>query len=165
VGVFNAPPFDKRFNYSPLFETDIYPVCAPETFNSASGGMPLEELKNYLLLSVPSTWNEPDDWDCWLEAAGLDRQTMQFGSIFDNYPLVREAVLNNRGISVARAPFCARDLERGRLVKPFDISVPEPGRWYLTTHKERAPNPKLDTFVDWLYEQVEAEPTMRLFRT
>ena len=61
VGVFNAPPFDKRFHYSPLFETDIFPVCAPETFNSASGGMPLEELKNYLLLSVPSTWNEPDD--------------------------------------------------------------------------------------------------------
>jgi hypothetical protein len=30
--------------------------------------------------------------------------------------------------------------------------------------KERAPNPKLDTFVDWLYEQVEAEPTMRFFR-
>ena len=164
VGVFNAPPFDKRFDYSPLFETDIYPVCAPEAFNSASGGMPLEELRNYLLLSVPSTWNEQDDWDCWLEAAGLDRQTMQFGSIFDNYPLVREAVLNNRGISVARAPFCARDLERGHLVRPFDISVPEPGRWYLAMQKERAPNSKLKTFVDWLFEQTEADPTMRFFR-
>jgi len=165
VGVFNAPPFDKRFNYSPLFETDIYPVCAPETFNSAGGGMPLEALKNYLLLSVPSTWNEPEDWDCWLEAAALDRETMKFGSIFDNYPLVREAVLRDHGISVARAPFCARDLERGRLVKPFDISVPEPGHWYLATQKEHAPNPKLDTFIDWLYKQVEADPTMRLFRT
>jgi LysR family glycine cleavage system transcriptional activator len=89
---------------------------------------------------------------------------MQFGSIFDNYPLVREAVLNNRGISVARAPFCARDLERGHLVRPFDISVPEPGRWYLAMQKERAPNSKLKTFVDWLFEQTEADPTMRFFR-
>ena len=80
VGVFNAPPFDKRFNYSPLFETDIYPVCAPEALETASGGMPLEELKNSLLLSIPNTWNEPDDWDCWLEAAGLDRGTMKSGS-------------------------------------------------------------------------------------
>jgi LysR family glycine cleavage system transcriptional activator len=42
--------------------------------------------------------------------------------------------------------------------------VPEPGRWYLATQKERASNPKLDTFVDWLFEQIEADPTMRLFR-
>ena len=164
VGVFNAPPFDKRFDYSPLFETDIYPVCAPEALETASGGMPLEELKNSLLLSIPNTWNEPDDWDCWLEAAGLDRGTVKSGSVFDNYPLVREAVLKNRGIAIARAPFCTRDLERGRLVRPFDISVPEPGRWYLATQKERAPNPKLDTFVDWLFEQIEADPTMRFFR-
>ena len=151
IGVFNAPPFDKRFDYSPLFETDIYPVCAPEALTSPGDRMPLEELRNYLLLSVPSTWNEPDDWDCWLDAAGLDRETMKFGSIFDNYPLVREAVLNNHGISVARAPFCARDLERGRLVRPFDISVPEPGRWYLATQKERAPNPQNKPFLNLQY--------------
>lgn len=163
VGVFNAPPFDERFNYVPLFETDIYPVCAPEALGDPGSRMPLEELKKFPLLSVPSTWNEPEDWECWLAEAGLDRDAMQFGSIYDNYPLVREAVLNNHGISVARAPFCARDLERGRLVKPFDISVPEPGRWYLAKQKERAPYPNLETFVDWLFVQIEADPTMRLF--
>jgi LysR family glycine cleavage system transcriptional activator len=31
--------------------------------------------------------------------------------------------------------------------------------------KERAPNPKLDTFIDWLYEQIEADPTMWCFRS
>lgn len=164
VGVFNAPPFDNRFDYSPLFETDIYPVCAPEALGPSSTGIPLEKLENFLLLSVPNTWNEPDDWDHWLDAADLSRETMKFGSIFDNYPLVREAVLNNHGISVARAPFCARDLERGRLIKPFDISVPEPGQWYLATPKERSKNPKHETFVDWLFDQIEADPTMRFFR-
>ena len=53
VGVFNAPPFDKRFDYRPLFETDIYPVCAPEALNSASGGMPLEELKKFPTVERP----------------------------------------------------------------------------------------------------------------
>lgn len=163
VGVFNAPPFDKRFNYIPLFETDIYPVCAPEALGDTGNGVPLEELKNFPLLSVPSTWNEPDDWNCWLSAAGLSGEVMKFGSVFDNYPLVREAVLNNHGISVARAPFCTRDLKRGRLVKPFDISVPEPGRWYLATQKESAPKPKLDAFVAWLFAEVKADVTMRFF--
>ena len=117
-----------------------------------------------MLLSVPSTWNEPDDWVSWLSAAGFKTKNMKFGAIFDNYPLVREAVLNNLGMSIARAPFCARDLERGHLVKPFDISIPEPGRWYLATQKQQRPNPKLDIFVDWLLEKVKADPTMRLFR-
>ena len=90
---------------------------------------------------------------------------MTFGPVFDNYPLVREAVLNNLGISVARAPFCARDLERGRLVKPFDISATEPGRWYLATKKETAPEPKLDEFIDWLLEEIEADQNIRFFQT
>ena len=164
VGVFNGPPFDKRFHYSPLFETTIHPVCAPEVLKKTKGDLSLEELKNHLLLSVPSTWNQPDDWDCWLDAAGIERNLMTFGAVFDNYPLVREAVLNNLGISLARAPFCARDLQRGRLVKPFDLSTPEPGRWYLATKKETAPKPKLDAFIDWLLEEVEADTNMRCFQ-
>lgn len=163
IGVFNAPPFDNRFDYRPLFETDIYPVCAPEAVNGPNFELSLAQLENKLLLSVPNTWNEPHDWDCWLATAGLDRAAMKFGSVFDNYPFVREAVLKNLGLGMARAPFCARDLERGRLVKPFDISVPEPGRWYLATQKEKVINARIETFIDWLYEQIEADPTMRFF--
>ncbi len=163
VGVFNAPPFDKRFHYTPLFETDIYPVCVPELMVGATGGAPWQTLKSAPLLSVPNTWNEPDDWDCWLQAAGVPRESLEFGPVFDNYPLVREAVLNSQGISMARAPFCARDLDRGRLVRPVDVTVPEPGRWYLATHREKAANDNRDAFIAWLLSQVDTDPTMRPF--
>ncbi|WP_027260003.1 LysR substrate-binding domain-containing protein [Leisingera aquimarina] len=161
AGIFNAPPFDKRFNYSPLFETDIYPVCAPEALSDPDMGMTLDELESFLLLGVPTTPSDVDDWTCWLEAAGLSRDDMKFGSVFDNYPLVREAVLKNHGIGMARAPFCVRDLERGRLVRPFGLSVPEPSQWYLATPKNSAANPKLALFTKWLEEEIEADPTMR----
>lgn len=163
VGVFNAPPFDDRFHYSPLFETDIYPVCSPDIVNDSRKKLSLTSLKSIPLLSVPNTWNEPDDWDCWLAAVNLSRKAMKFGSVFDNYPLVREALINNHGISLARAPFCARDLERGRLIKPFDISIPEPGQWYLAIPKEKLPDPNRDLFVGWLFAEIEADPTMRFF--
>ena len=161
AGIFNAPPFDKRFDYSPLFETDIYPVCAPEALSDPDIGMTLDELESFLLLGVPTTPSDVDDWACWLEAAGLRRDDMKFGSVFDNYPLVREAVLKNHGIGMARAPFCSRDLERGRLVQPFALSVPEPSQWYLATPRNRAANPKLALFTKWLEEEIEADPTMR----
>lgn len=164
VGIFNGPPFDKRFDYSPLFETDIYPVCAPEALSNPNKEMTPDELKNFLLLGVPCTPSEIDDWQCWLDAAGLSRNTMKFGSVFDNYPLVREAVLNNHGVGLARAPFCARDLERGRLIRPFDISVPEPSQWYFVTPKNNAANPNLSLFINWLTAEIAADPTMRLFQ-
>jgi len=159
VGVFNGPPFDDRFDYTPFFETDIFPVCVPEFLDGTDKAV----LSGVPLLRVPSTWNEPEDWDCWLDAAGLDRTAMEFGPVFDNYPLVREAALKRRGVCIARAPFCARDLERGRLVRPFDISAPEPGRWYLATLKQRNTNPRLDLLLEWLFAEVGADPTMRRF--
>jgi len=163
IGVFNAPPFDDRFNYKPFFKTNIFPVCSPDYMSSLSDEMSLEQLRNFSLLSVPNTWDEPDDWDCWLDAADIDRKNLKFGPIFDNYPLVRDATLNSRAICIAREAFCKTDLERGRLVRPFDISVPEPGQWYLARQQEKGLNPHLDIFFDWMMEQAESDPTMQLF--
>ena len=61
VGIFNAPSFDNRFDYIPLFETDIYLVFAPKALKRTKGCLSLEDLKNNLLLSVPSTCSHPDD--------------------------------------------------------------------------------------------------------
>lgn len=113
VGIFNSPLFDNRFDYIALFETDIYLVFAPKALKRTKWGLSLKDLKNNLLLSVPSTCSHPDDWNCWLDAAGIERGLMTFGPVFDNYPLVREAVLNNLGISVARAPFAHETLNEG----------------------------------------------------
>ena len=135
MGVFNASPFDKRLDYSHLFKTVIYLVCTLAAINSVSGRMPLEEISNYLLLSVPSTWNESDDRNFWLAVAGLDHEILKFGLIFDNYPRVREAVLNNRDIS-------------GALVQTRSIFRCLSQASGIMRRKKLAPSPKLDTFVN-----------------
>ena len=47
-------------------------------------------------------------------------------------------------------------------MRPFDVLVTEPGKWYLATQKEGVPNPKLDAFVEWLFAEVEADGATRL---
>lgn len=165
VGVFYGPPFDKRFDYSALFKTDIYPVCAPDIMGETDKTITLDDLRNFPLLSIPSTPSEIDDWDCWLAGAGLSPDIMKRGPIFDNYPLIREAVLKKIGICIARAPFCAADIEKGRLVKPFDIAVPEPSQWYLATLKDKRPDPNVALFTEWLVAEVASDPTMEITRT
>ena len=61
VGVFNAPPFDPRFEYRFLFETDIFPVCAPDWPGAAAGPADPALLRFETLLSVPNS-GTTSDW-------------------------------------------------------------------------------------------------------
>ena len=164
VGVFNAPPFDPRFDYRFLFETDIFPVCAPTW--SAAHSLPADPvlLKPETLLSVPNT-GDTSDWNWWLQEAGLDPKRMTYGPVFDHYPLVREAVLNGRGFGIARAPFVDRDLAQGRLIQPFPQIVPEPLPWFVATRKAGKSDPNVALFIDWLVAEIGSDPTVRTTQT
>ncbi|WP_300035671.1 LysR substrate-binding domain-containing protein [uncultured Roseobacter sp.] len=164
VGVFNGPPFDPRYDYRFLFQTDIFPVCAPGWAGAQEGPANLALLDTAELLSVPNTGNVAD-WDCWLRHVGRSPEKMAYGPVFDHYPLVREAVLNGKGIGIARAPFVARDLAIGRLIKPFEQTVPEPLPWFVATKKEGKPDPSIALFVDWLIAEMESDPTVRTTQT
>lgn len=164
VGIFNAPPFDPRFDYRFLFETDIFPVCAPNLtqVNELSAAPVL--LESEILLSVPNT-GDKSDWFWWLHETGLDPDRMTYGPVFDHYPLVREAVLSGKGIGIARAPFVDRDLASGRLIKPFEHTVAEPLPWFVATRKESKPDPNVDCFIEWLVQEIKADPTVRTTQT
>ncbi|MDG1373509.1 MAG: LysR substrate-binding domain-containing protein [Paracoccaceae bacterium] len=160
VRLFNAPPFDPRFEYRFLFETDIFPVSAPDWPGARALPVDLAELRSETLLSVPNS-GSTSDWAHWLGKVGLDPSQMTYGPVFDHYPLVREAVMNGKGVGLARAPFAERDLARGRLVRPFSDIAPEPLPWFVATRKEGKPDPNAARFIDWLETEVAADPTVR----
>jgi LysR family transcriptional regulator of beta-lactamase len=56
-----------------------------------------------------------------------------------------------QGMGVALAPpmMFARDLQQGRLVRPFQTQV-SAGRYWLTWLKSKAPSPALRAFQAWL---------------
>ena len=164
VGVFNAPPFDPRYDYRFLFETDIFPVCSPDWAGVKAGTTDPALLETADLLSVPNTGNT-SDWDCWLRHVGLNPERMSYGPVFDHYPLVREAVLNGKGVGIARAPFVDRDLANGRLIKPFAEAVPEPLPWFVATKKEGKPDPSVALFVEWLIAEMGSDPTVKTTQT
>lgn len=169
IGVFNAPPFDPRFDYRFLFETDIFPVCAPDwpgcpdaigAIDGAARPADPASLQSETLLSVPNS-GTTSDWAHWFAQVGLDPSDMTYGPVFDHYPLVREAVINGKGIGIARAPFVGRDLASGRLVQPFEDRAAEPLPWFVATRKEGKPDPNVGLFIDWLDSEVASDPTMR----
>ena len=74
--------------------------------------------------------HSPDDWPLWLKAAGVPASP-RAGTEFQFYGHALQAAVDGLGIAMGIRPYIDDDLAAGRLVAPFELSVPKGMRWYL----------------------------------
>lgn len=153
VGIIMGEQSWSHWNYDYLFDMDLFPVCSAKLQQSGRLSK-LEDLANQELVTVELA---PDDWPLWLEKAGLERCLAHQGPVVDNYLQALEMVYDNESVVMAREAFARRDLEQGTLVRPFDLTVPEPGSWYLVYPKQQNEKPEIQLFRKWLVDQVEQD--------
>lgn len=127
-----------------LFTAELFPVARPDIAAQLKSPAALAKAK------LLSSTNAPDDWPRWLEAAGLDPALARKARAFDYPAFALQAALDGLGVAMARAPFVADDLNAGRLVAPFGLSVPREGGWYLIHRTSAAMPPGFARFRDWL---------------
>jgi LysR family glycine cleavage system transcriptional activator len=137
----------------PLFAADRTPVCAPRL---AIGLKRPGDLKGPTLLRVA---HSPDDWPSWLKAAGVTRVTAR-GPEFQFYGQALQATVDGLGIAMGIRPYIDDDLAAGRLVAPFDTSVPKGMRWYLVYRGFRTEQRDFAAFRRWII-RAAAEPAAR----
>ena len=63
-------------------------------------------------------------------------------------------------MALGRTPLVADDLAKGRLVKPFDISLPADYAYYIVCPVELAERPKIVAFREWLLAEAAATSAM-----
>ena len=147
-----------KLAYTHLFDARLFPVCSPAVVQGGTGLKQPAELVNHTLLQL---YTSADDWRVWLEAAGVPELVGRAGPRFDSYLLAIEAAIEGQGIAIAPHFMVAADLKAGRLVKPFAIETQQPASWYLACRKERADEPRIGYFRDWLKAEIAADPAMR----
>jgi LysR family glycine cleavage system transcriptional activator len=79
---------------------------------------------------------------------------------YDTYLLAIEAAIDGQGIALVPHFLAAPDIKSGRLVRPFAIDVQQPARWYLTCLKERADEPRIRRFREWVIDLVAEDPAI-----
>lgn len=135
-----------------LFVDRLVPVCSPGLI---SGNNPLTtpaDLKHHTLLHVcweDERTHEPG-WSEWLETAGIDCVDPEKGHTFNVFSLAVEAALNGRGVLLGQEMLVADDLAAGRLVKPFEPSLPLPEAYYVIYPKQESYKPYSEDFLEWL---------------
>jgi LysR family glycine cleavage system transcriptional activator len=133
----------------PLFAADLLPVCAPRL------ATPLKrpgDLRGPGLLRVA---HSPDDWPLWLKAAGVPRVTAR-GPEFQYYGQALQAAVDGLGVAMGIRPYIDDDLAAGRLVAPFELSVPKGMRWYLVYRSYRAEQRDFTAFRRWIMRAAAA---------
>ena len=140
-----------------LMADKLFPVCSPALL---AGKKPLrkpEDLADHVLLH--SSAGNDDDWRLWLTAAGLPTNlSKQPGVTFDLVFMTVQAAIDGVGVAMGRTSYVQDDIAKGRLVVPFDITLPVDAGFYLVSPEAKADSPKLSAFRNWLMDAVKSKP-------
>ena len=137
-----------------LIREDIFPVCSPKLL---AGPHPLgrpADLASHTLLHVVGF---REDWQVWLTAANVDGVDPSSGLRFDLIVNALQAAIDGLGVALGRTALVEGDLAAGRLVAPFDISLPIEAAYYVVAPERTADLPRIAAFREWLINSLTTD--------
>jgi LysR family transcriptional regulator, glycine cleavage system transcriptional activator len=147
--------------YAPLFQSMLVPVCSPKLMQGENAIKTPDDLRKHKLIDV---YTAEEDWQIWLDGAGVQNTKTQNRLSVDSYILAQEAAIDGRGVAMTIGPFASEEIKLGRLVQPFPLRVPHKHQWYFACNAEHRKKNKIKRFEDWLMKQVAADPALSNYR-
>lgn len=132
-----------------LLTEDIVPVCSPQLLEGKHSLSIPSDLFHQTLLHDTSH----GDWRTWLLAAAVDGVEPARGPIFTNSADLVTAAVAGQGVALARGVLAHDALVSGRLVRPFELSLPSEFAYYIVCPNYKANRPKILAFREWLLNE------------
>lgn len=129
-----------------------FPVCSPRLANAGPGLKTPQDLAAYPLLHM----NDYSDWRTWLGAVGAGDIDVTTGILFTDAHCAISACIASQGVSIGDNLLAGDALNRGLLVRPFEMSVHSNRGYYLVADPLKAERPVVKAFSDWLTRTVHA---------
>jgi LysR family glycine cleavage system transcriptional activator len=161
VGLVLARNKSPHHYYAPLFQSVLVPVCSPKLLQGEHALKSPADLIHHKLIDV---YTAEEDWQLWLENAGVENSKSQNRLSVDSYILAQEAAIEGRGVAMTIGPFASEEIKLGRLVQPFPLRVPHKHQWYFACNAEFRKKNKIKRFEDWLMKQVASDPALSNYR-
>jgi DNA-binding transcriptional LysR family regulator len=158
IGVRSAPETGAGLRSEPLMADRRRPACSPELLRKR----PVEtvhDLRHHTILHSATTRSS---WSHWLSVAGAaDLKSFRHLELEHVY-LQLQAAVEGLGVALASVPLIEGDIAAGRLVCP--IAAPEwnAGSYELVMNDDRAENPAVLAFRDWIVGAARNATALRL---
>lgn len=133
-----------------LFEVSAIPLCSPDLLKAAKPLKTPSDLRHHTLLHDDTPYEGRPTWSDWFDAAGIDGINTEHGISFNSVSLALAAAIDGQGVAYTLQALAEDDLSAGRLVTPFELSVPMQQAYYVISLEETAENTKIADFRDWL---------------
>jgi LysR family glycine cleavage system transcriptional activator len=139
-----------------LFEESVTAMCSPRLLE---GDMPLrhpEDLRHHILLHDDSTSYDPKipTWKTWLAAANVESSGVERGPHFGQPDHALQAAIDGVGVALGWRKLAEDDLCAGRLVAPFDLTLPLGRAFYFVCQKPFADRKKTRIFRNWMFRKL-----------
>jgi len=136
-----------------LLDEELFPVCSPTLLEGGRALRSPEDLARVPLLHD----DDHGDWIAWLEAAGVGHVDARRGTVFTDSSMLVEAAITGQGVAMARGALATQALRARLLVRPFPQRLATELAYYVVCLPERAAQPKVARFRDWLLEEAAAD--------
>jgi LysR family transcriptional regulator, glycine cleavage system transcriptional activator len=127
-----------------LTREKITPLCSPAMAQKLRKP---DDLRHERLLHVIGY---REGWGVWLRAASASSIDAGNGLQLDTTLAAYELASQSVGVALGRSSLMQKDLESGRLVRPFDLEVDIEEAFYLLDPEPSNPHPDAAVFADWL---------------
>jgi len=149
---------DETLEVEKLIDLSLAPVCSPAlvekrgplTSPDMLKGLPLIHDESLSARAAIPTWAD------WFAAAGVSDADVSRGLRFNSSDHALDATVEGAGVLLAFDALAYDDLRTGRLVAPFDLTLPS-GRCYsFVCPKRRRDSANVRAFRAWLKEEAAA---------
>ncbi len=168
VAVRNLPvnaAHDEALEVEKLIDQSLAPVCSPAFVERYGPFTSPDMLKGAPLIHDDSLAGraEMPTWADWFAAAGVRDADVSRGLRFNSADHALDATVEGAGVLLTHNALAYDDLRTGRLVMPFDLTVPS-GRCYaFVCPKERRESANVRAFRGWLRNEVAVGRRAEIF--
>lgn len=135
-----------------LFDESVTPMCSPHLLAGETACKTPEDILSFTLLHNDSLQQSPGapDWGDWMAAAGVKDGNHKRGLRFGQPDHALQAAVDGAGFVLGWRRMAANDLATGRLVAPFDLTLPLGNAFYLVYPQAFAERQTIRSFKKWL---------------
>lgn len=159
VGIRFSQEKDTSLDSTHLLSFNIIAVCSPELLKQGHGLHNPSDLNHYTLLNYNggNKENSWPDWEMWLSAMQINNIDQSHSIVFNQTEMMLQAAIEGQGVALSSTIFAENDIQAGRLVQPFKLSMPISFSYYLVTSTQKSKLKKVNTFKKWIIEQASRE--------
>lgn len=132
-----------------LLDIVYIPVASPGLIREHGGlGRP-SDLARYPIIHQ----QDRTEWHAWLERAGVPDIRFAEETVIIDSNAVTQAAIDGQGVALGIFPFIQIEVDRGLLVRPFDIELAPARSYFLLTRSGARDSREVAAVCDWLIRE------------